>query len=211
MNISEKLIKIAENEQRVYDTGKAEGIEQGKQAEYDAFWNAFQVNGTRTTYTSAFANSYWSGDAYNPKYPITPTSNNGAMQIFAWNTAIEDIKVPVTIYDDVSNLFTYNYKLKRIPKLIIAPKGLTKMSGAFDYCNELEELNVEGTINIGGINLQWSTKLSKASIESVINALSTTTSGLSVTFSKTAKATAFTDDEWATLIATKPNWTINLV
>ena len=31
------------------------------------------------------------------------------------------------------------------------------------------------------------------------------------TFNKAAKETAFTDDEWATLIATKPNWNIALV
>jgi hypothetical protein len=60
-------------------------------------------------------------------------------------------------------------------------------------------------------NVHWSPKLSKASIESIINALSSTTSGLTVTISKTAKEAVFTTEEWATLIATKPNWTISLV
>jgi hypothetical protein len=60
-------------------------------------------------------------------------------------------------------------------------------------------------------NVHWSPKLSKASIESIINALSSTTSGLTVTISKTAKEAAFTSAEWSALIATKSNWTISLV
>jgi hypothetical protein len=70
----------------------------------------------------------------------------------------------------------------------------------------------------------WSTSLSKESITSIINALSDSTSGFSVTFSKQAVDNAFgyvIDDyewfdgtnsaEWKALVATKPNWTINLV
>lgn len=64
-------------------------------------------------------------------------------------------------------------------------------------------------------------KLSKPSITSIINCLSTTTSGLTVTLSKTAVNNAFetsegvadgsTSQEWLNLVATKTNWTISLV
>ena len=53
--------------------------------------------------------------------------------------------------------------------------------------------------------------LDKESIESFFAALSDTTSGLSMTFSKKAKEAAFTEEEWAMLVATKPNWTISLI
>jgi hypothetical protein len=67
-----------------------------------------------------------------------------------------------------------------------------------------------GTVSVSGLNLQWSTKLSKASITSIINCLSSTTSGLSITLSKTAVDNAFTAEEWAALENTKHNWTIAL-
>ena len=78
------------------------------------------------------------------------------------------------------------------------------------YCGKLEDVRISGVIGASDISLQWSTKLSKESITSFINALSLTATGKSITFSKTAKQNAFTDTEWASLIATKPNWTISL-
>lgn len=50
------------------------GFEAGKQAEYDAFWNAFQTNGTRTAYNYAFYS--WHSDCFKPKYDIKPTAAN---------------------------------------------------------------------------------------------------------------------------------------
>lgn len=79
MNISEKMVKIAENMQKVYDAGynkgKSEGgdtteaFEQGRQAERDAFWDDFQDNGNRTAYYYAFINN-WTTEIFKPKYPI---------------------------------------------------------------------------------------------------------------------------------------------
>ena len=39
MSIAEKLITIAENEERVYESGK--------KAAYDRFWDVYQQNGNR--------------------------------------------------------------------------------------------------------------------------------------------------------------------
>lgn len=48
----------------------------GEQAAYDAFWDAHQINGTRTDYRYAFAGEGWSAMAkagkFLPKYPIKP-------------------------------------------------------------------------------------------------------------------------------------------
>ena len=102
-------------------------------------------------------------------------------------------------------------KLVTIDKLIVSES--TPFSNSFNYCSSLVDLTIEGTIGKNGLDLKSSTKLSKISIESVINALSTTTSGLSIILSRTAVISAFGDtnsDEWVTLIATKPNWTITL-
>ena len=55
------------------------------------------------------------------------------------------------------------------------------------------------------------TLISKDNIINIINCLSTTTSGLTVTLSQTAVNNAFTTEEWEALEATKSNWTISLV
>ena len=55
MNLEQKAKLAAENMPKVYDSaynqGFKKGIEQGKQAEYDEFWDAYQDNGNRTSYS----------------------------------------------------------------------------------------------------------------------------------------------------------------
>lgn len=63
MSIAEKLLTVAENEQKVYEAGK--------QAEYDRFWDDFQKNGTRTNYWYGFSGYGWTQETLNPKYKIT--------------------------------------------------------------------------------------------------------------------------------------------
>ena len=100
----------------------------------------------------------------------------------------------------------------------------TAVTNAFGGANSLEEVRfVPNTIKIS-IEFQWCTKLSKASLISIINGLSAETSGLTVTLSKTAVNKAFEtiingegqnngsiNWDWQALVANKTNWTINLV
>ncbi len=94
-------------------------------------------------------------------------------------------------------------------------------SNAFSNCTALVNLTfTSGVLRIGGLNLSAATKLSKASIISIIEHLSTTASGQGITLSKTAVDKAFatteggTDGsdsaEWNTLISTRTNWSISL-
>ena len=140
----------------------------------------------------------------------------------------------------VQSMFSYSTKLERVPELdvrgCIAKQGCDSMfascvalhtieklilpsdrevslNSAFASCRSLANITIEGVIMVSGANFS-SCPLTKASITSVINALSATTSGLTVTLKKTAVEAAFGStaaEEWATLIATKPNWTISLV
>jgi hypothetical protein len=71
MSIAEKLQTIAENEQRVYEAGKTKGIEEGKKSEYDRFWDDYQQNGNRTTYSMAFGGC-WTANNFHPKYSMRP-------------------------------------------------------------------------------------------------------------------------------------------
>lgn len=218
MSIAEKLQTIAENEQRVYEAGKAHGETVGKKAQYDEFWDNFQNYGNRNDYNNAFFGKGWNDISYNPKYPIISKEGNGSNATFSY-TLITDTKVPIDISKSTStDLFGNAYKLVTIRKLVVSETS--KHNRSFLNCNALENLTIEGVIGTA-IDLQYSTKLSKASITSVINALSPTASGLTATFSKTAVNKAFetasgandgtTSTEWLALRGTKSNWTISLV
>ena len=223
-----------------YAKGVEDGEAIGKQAQYDEFWDKYQNYGKRTDYQyGAFGGIGWTDETYKPKYPMKPTY---AYAMFFGCRMTEILGVDFSLVPDINNVFyvcnevthigevnaplatravnTFGYcnKLHTIDKLVIS-ESFT-FSATFDYCGSLENLIIEGTIGQGGLNLRWSTKLSKASITSIINALSSTTSGLAVTLSRTAVNAAFEtesgaadgskSDEWLNLVASKTNWTITL-
>lgn len=203
----------AEGEFDGYIAGEADG----KQAEYDLLWDTLQNNGDPAGANYYYKFSYstngvgWTDENFNPKYPIiTSASITGGMALFYTNKNITDTKVPIVVLGSTAqSLFVNAEKLVTIRELSV--HAGVAFSTTFQGCYELINLTMSGTIGQSGLDLQHSQKLSKASIESVIEHLSTTTSGLSVTFSKTAVDAAFTDEEWATLANTRSNWTINLV
>lgn len=92
----------------------------------------------------------------------------------------------------------------------ISSEITTYDNSTFQQATHLREIRFTGVIAKGVINFQWNTKLSKASITSLINVLSPNTSGLTCTLSQTAVNNAFTNEERVELFSTKPNWTISL-
>ena len=115
-----------------------------------------------------------------------------------WYGAVDKLTLKVTEkLTTATNIFYGNFWLKE----------LTMMEGSVIACD--------------GWDLHWATALTKASITSVINALSTTTSGKTLTLSKAAVNKAFEtsagagDGEastaWISLEQSRPNWTISLV
>lgn len=183
------------------------GIEQGKQAEYDRFWDAFQQNG-RDDVDMRYMFYGWTDEAYNPKYPIRSSYStiSAIFRAAAITSTIVDVDFSLT--QVCSQAFYNATALVAIPKLIVCEANT--FANAFDNCSALVDIAVEGKFG-QNINVQWSAALSKASITGIINALSGSASGKSVTLSKEAVDNAFTAEEWATLAATKTNWTINLV
>lgn len=217
-------------------------FEAGQKSEYDAFWDAYQLNGASKSYAYAFAGSSWTDSLFEPKYPIIPTN---ATYMFAY-TGIKNLDFEGLSFSQCSN-FTFAFqwasverlgvvdmsqtgnsastfygceKLTTIRVLRLRNDGSINFSNSFGECKKLETLLVEGVIGRNGFNVSWS-PLSKASLTSIVNALSSTATGLTVTLRLAAVNTAFetsagaadgsTSDEWTALIATKPNWTINLI
>lgn len=126
----------------------------------------------------------------------------------------------VTQTGGLGRMFSACVSLITVRKLILPEDGIIELTSTFDNCTSLINITFEGVIRVN-INIRWSSLLSKDSIASVLDALSLDTTGLTVTLSLTAVNNAFetsagaadgsTSAEWATLIATKPNWTISLV
>lgn len=229
--------------------GTAYGIghTEGKKAEYDKFWDAFQHYGERTYYPRAFLQ--WGDAAFYPKYDIIATSNSSAMfesaKIKNLRQRLIDcgVTLDVSQVTDVTYMFSvssvthapiidasssrwvdaifYNSGIVDVEKLILKSDGSQTIGDAFKWCFYLQNIVIEGTIGQNGLSFQWASKLSKNSIYSVMNALSTTTSGLSITLSLTAVQKAFesglnyndgaTTREFLALRNSRSNWTINMV
>lgn len=230
MSIAEKLVKIAENEQAVFEAGA--------KSEYDRFWDVYQAEGNRDNYNYAFTGYGWTQSVFKPKYnivPVTPTS------MFS-NARIVDIR-PQTIGVDVdfskctsfyylcsnstikyigvvdcssaspaslSYIFSSAKELVSVEKVIMPEMDSAGFADkSFENAVKLEHIRIEGVIRRSTC-LRWSVVLTKESITSIVQALSDTAEGQTITFSQTAKEAAFTDSEWAELIGTKPNWTFSL-
>lgn len=183
-----------------------ERFEAGKKSEYDRFWDAFQQNGERNFYDSAFFREYWDDTTYNPKYPIYCETSNGARQAFNVSY-ISSTKVPIyCISTSLSFTFADATRLKSIPLLSL--ENVTEYNNAFTRCPALEELNIVGTIEKNGFSVADSPLLTHDSLMSIINCLKDY-AGSGTTYTVTLGATnlaKLTDAEKA--IATQKGWTL---
>ena len=245
LTISEKLELIVENEQRVYGAGK--------EAEHDAFWDACQVNGTRTNYRTGFAWASWKDETFKPKYDIKPKNAYGVFT----GTYIADIwgylekagvKLDTSEATDMSYVcseikycprigeldfrkatastgaFYYSNAIETIDKIIVNENNV--YSSWFTGCTKLKNIKFEGVIG-NNINISPATLLTRASIESIVNHLSDTVSGKTLTLSKAAVDREFEgispgdfttivpgseSADWYSMVNIgKPNWEIILV
>ena len=223
MSIAGKLQTIAENMQKVYEAGAGtggggnydegyqmgytEGESKGRESQYNEFWNAYTQNGTRYNWNNAFFGYGWNDKSYNPPSDFNNVKYCNSM--FS-QSSITDIKVAIDLTNSTStnSLFLSATSLKTIP-LLIVHKELT-FSNNFKGCNNLENITIQGAIGKNGFDVSESTKLTKESLMSVINALedkSADTSGTvwKVTLGATNKAKLSADE---LKIATDKGWVV---
>ena len=112
--------------------------------------------------------------------------------------------------------------LETIDLLILRDDGSqTFNTTMFTGGNNLKNITIQGTIGQPNITLKDFKVLTQASILSFLNALSSSTTGLTMQFSKQAVNKAFEtnegandgeySDKWLSEIAKKSNWTITLI
>ncbi len=213
----------------VYDAGKQIGKSE--------FWDKYQDYGNITQYEQAFVGDRWNDETFTPKYDMN-LSYWGGNQMFykcgivdlkgalekcgvtlntknchAFNGCFQDSKTKIIPILDLTNAdYSTNYmfatKAVETIEKIISSVNTNHGTYMFQNATALTDITFEGVI-AKNIDIHWS-PLSKASILSIIEHLSDTASGQTLTLSKAAKEAAFGDTEWAELIATKPNWSVSL-
>ena len=203
MSIAEKLTTVAENQQRVYDAGYNAGQQAGGGGDnyYDTLWDSLQENGARVNYWGAFAG--WKDDIFNPKYVPIVVGQGAYMFRDSTIEAVPTISLTAAVLD---NMF-YNAKELETIEMIDLPVSVYSAPNAFTNCTELKNIAFSGEKKIE-CTISFSTcPLTRASIESVVAALSNKATGQTITFKTTAVDAAFTTEEWNALVAAKPNWT----
>lgn len=230
---------------KVFNDGYTEGIEAGKNAEYDAFWDSINIS----SWVNLFSGIAWNNVTFKPTFDLIPVGNAGNMfyncgfkgdmvELCERQGIIFDLSQTTNINFGYSmftrlgvldfrsitsqtlDLMFYNNDfLETIDKFIIKSDGSQNVGRIL--ARTLKNITFEGVIGQNGCNISFSKVLSKESITSVVNALSSTTTNLTVTISLTAVNNAFataegladgsTSQEWLDLAATKSNWTISLI
>ena len=227
MSIAEKLVAVAENEQKVYDAGK--------KAEYDNFWDDFQDNGELRNYQEAFAYNRWNERNFKPKYNLVVKE---CVKMFYYNKTLPNIKTALencgVVLDTseattLANMF-YRVVSAEIPAIdlssatdttrmfysgdiitiekVIFSENTAIASNIFSSATGLENIEIGGTI-CSDIIFSACTKLTHDSLMSIINHLkdfSGTTTTKTCTLSTTNLA-KLTDAEKA--IATQKGWTLS--
>ena len=219
MSISEKLTIIAENQQKVYDAGKKK--------QYDEFWdNVWKKFDSSKTNQHLFAGVSWNDNTFYPNRNITFYAGRGDcifllnqvsnikqrliecgitmdtsqitnfLQMFTYARTEELPEISTISSTVLTQIFSECKILKSVDKLILKNDGSQSFSSSFNNCISLENIVIEGVIG-KSISFQHS-PLSTASIVSIIEHLSDSVTGQTLTLNKSAVNTAFgidVDDE----------------
>ena len=202
--------------------GYNEGYDAGKKTEHDTFWDAFQ-NVTRRNWNSAFSDKSWNDITFYPKQNIAPVGAAASIFRYADITDLEARLNECGVCLDTSEITSLNCafgessltampaidirkctdsiatvgmfsgcrSLKSIRKIIV--NEAIMFPSSFQNCPMLENIAFEGVI---GQNIDFTscTKLTRESIESIVNALTDepdVAHGKTLRFSKTAVDNAF--------------------
>lgn len=206
LTIADKIVRAKKDCDDLYNLGINKGyyigLDEGRQAQYNEFWDVFQNYGNNQNMQHAFSRGKFTDANYKPKYTI---KTEDAFSIFQ-NAQITDTLVEVDVTGgSLSYSFSTPY-LKTIRKLKVTEK-VTFNEYTFYNAKKLENITIEGTIATD-ISFATSPLLTKDSIISIINALkdySGTTTTYTLTLHADSKA-KLTETDIATI--TQKGWTL---
>lgn len=210
VNVCNKIREKTESTDTIKSGQLADKVNEVYKKGRQSWWDAFQQQGTGTMYAYAFYGNMWTDDIYEPIYPFIVSNGYGMYH----GSYITDVKLPI----EFSNTSVQNQNMFNTTRIITIPllkvtENNTFASNMFTNATGLKNITFDGVI-ANSLTMGTCAKLSKASIQSIFDCLSSTASGVTLTLSTTAVNNAFsggsTGTEWLNLVSTKPNWTISL-
>lgn len=177
-----------------FTSGEELGIEEGKQAQYDLFWDTFQANGTRTNYYLGFANWVGAKAIFKPKYDIKPVGSvahmfNGFQTYISLPDVCEEQGI-VMDFSKATNFSQFMYNSCAIYRMgvidcssaanlnnaflmatslktidkLIVHEGITSYLDCFGNAALLENITIEGTIAGNSFNVSYHKNLTRESL-----------------------------------------------
>ena len=228
-----------------YDHGKRDGSEEGARDEYERFWDSFQNEVLPGNCDFRYAGAGWNKTTLKPNHDIKPKSATSMFRRCLYDGDLVELAEQQRIEIDFSECeaMTYAFYECSVARLgVIDCTAAAALTGTFGYlngchtidlikvhsentfsatfrCPALVEVRFEGVIGQNGFDIHWSTGLSKASLESIVNAASTSAS-ITITLPRGAVQREFetsagandgnTSQEWKDLVATRPTVTFAL-
>ncbi len=129
-----------QGEKEGYESGYKIGHDEGEQAKYDAFWDNYQVNGTRIGGYMLFAGVGWNSENYKPKYKVAIGANAGKTISDGMFERFDNLQAyaPLEINEgDIdfsrATVLQYTFRNANIAKIEMdcIPPNLTKMTSVF--------------------------------------------------------------------------------
>ena len=152
-DIATKQTTMKENQYRVYDTAYTKGKQDGSLEERQAFWDALQWKGTRTSYSMyVFGHGSFCFNNFFPKYAITPTGSCQYL-FYNWRSA-EDSKQGLNATGNLTQ------RLNECGVTLDLSK-CERLTGLFSYgyFTELPPINVTGLFYDSANLFQYNTRL----------------------------------------------------
>lgn len=188
--------------------GESQGIQLGKKAQYDEFWDTIQNNGERTNYSRYFSSNVWTDERLKIKYDMVASTMYQCFRENSSVTALDKKRDGRTLIIDGSSISTstgFNNVFYNCTALVyvgtIISRADAPWDNAFRACNNLQEITFEGTIG-KDFDIHWSTKLDNPSILSILEACNKSAAGVTVTLPATAEGKIENNTELSTAAET---------
>lgn len=195
MSIAEKLVTIAENEQKVYQAGK------------NAIFERMQKGGKPQNYFYAFAYNRFDDTNFCPVGPIECSNGGTPGQYMFYNASgLTDTKVEI-----IANTSNINYAFQKASSLVIIRKltvfESTTYVNSFGECSNLVEIRFGGTIG-KSISFQDCPNLSDESTDSIIEHLKALTGATALTLTVHADVYNRMVADGKDALVTAKNWAL---
>ena len=223
MSIADKLTTIAENVSKVYQAGQ--------KTEYDRFWDNFQQNGERNSYSYAFYGKNFNDAIFKPKYKFINANVYSFERMFSDHSGgITTITPDLFDYDRMKTYYGsymfFNADIKSIELSMKRNNSIAHMfrsckaetiilndwngqnyDRTFEECYNLKHLRIYGG-TIGGSNVfnLGLSPLDAESLRHIISKQSDTATGRKISLKLTAVNTAFETAEGLADGSTSAEW-----